>query len=69
MKPEFVKLAARHQDVIFLNVDADQQQNLAWRMGIRSVPTYKYFKNGRNVDSITTWRPSVINDLINRLKN
>ncbi len=33
MKPKFIQMASEYPDVIFLNVDADEQLSLVWRMG------------------------------------
>jgi thioredoxin 2 len=48
--PEVKKLAARLAGkAVVLKVDTDAQANIAGRFGIRSIPTFIVFKNGKPV--------------------
>jgi thioredoxin 2 len=47
MAPGFAALAAERRDVHFAKVDTDQNEQLAARFGIRSIPTLVLFRHGR----------------------
>uniref|UniRef100_A0A8C6U661 Thioredoxin n=1 Tax=Neogobius melanostomus TaxID=47308 RepID=A0A8C6U661_9GOBI len=51
--PEFEKLAGQHKDVVFLKVDIDDAKELSAKHGIRSVPTFLFFKGGAKVDTMS----------------
>jgi thioredoxin 1 len=42
--PVFEAASDRHEDVVFAKVDTEAQQDLAYRFGIRSIPTLMAFK-------------------------
>jgi thioredoxin 2 len=44
--------AERAQNVRFVKVDTEAQQNIAAKYQIRSIPTIMVFKNGKRVDVI-----------------
>ncbi|MDC5706298.1 thioredoxin TrxC [Vibrio europaeus] len=51
--PVFSDVAAeRTKDVRFVKIDTENQQNLAAKYQIRSIPTVMVFKNGKRVDVI-----------------
>lgn len=51
--PVFADVAAeRAQDVRFVKIDTEAQQNIAAKYQIRSIPTIMVFKNGQRVDVI-----------------
>ena len=52
MAPEFAALAARRADVRFVKLDTEQNQALAARHGIRSIPTLALFRQGREIARI-----------------
>lgn len=47
--PELDKYAAAHSDVLVLKVNAQKNQSLLQRFGIRGVPTFKVFSDGKEV--------------------
>ena len=54
MAPTFASLASSYGDkMIFAKCNVDENQNIANRYGIKSIPTLIIFKDGSVVDSIT----------------
>ncbi|XP_033839460.1 thioredoxin-like [Periophthalmus magnuspinnatus] len=48
--PVFEKLADQYKDVcVFLKVDVDEATELSEECGIRSMPTFQFYKNGKMV--------------------
>ncbi|XP_072314756.1 thioredoxin-like [Eucyclogobius newberryi] len=47
--PEFERLAEEHKDVVFLKVDVDEAEEIAQACGIRSMPTFHFYKHGKKV--------------------
>jgi len=50
MAPHFEKVADEEEEVRFAKVDVDDNQELAERFGILSIPTTIFFKDGEVVD-------------------
>lgn len=57
-KPTFESVAEQYEDVKFVQVNIEEEPNLAMKYGIRSVPTTASFKDGTIVES----RSGVLND-------
>jgi len=66
--PVVEELAVQYADKLkVLKVDVDQEQNLAIRYGIMSIPTWLLFKNGQGVDQIVGALPKgVIEERVKR---
>jgi len=66
--PVVEELAVQYADKLkVLKVDVDQEQNLAIRYGIMSIPTLLLFKNGQVVDQIVGALPKgVIEERVKR---
>ena len=52
LKPIFERVAEKCTDVSFYNVDIDENEEIAKRYRIFSVPTLVCFKEGKKVDSL-----------------
>ena len=55
MEPKFVALSDVHTDAVFLKVVGDSSPDaskLMKREGVRSVPSFHYWKNGEKVDMV-----------------
>lgn len=69
MKPTFEKVANDNiSEVKMYTMDVDQNQEIAIKYGIRSVPTIKLFKSGENVGTqMGILHESQIKDLVDNL--
>ncbi|CAL5193877.1 unnamed protein product [Lathyrus oleraceus] len=52
MAPTFAELAKEKPHIIFLKVDVDELKTLAEEWGIRAMPTFLFFKEGKEVDRL-----------------
>ena len=49
MKPIFRSLSVKHQDVLFLEVDADECEELVKDLKIVCIPTFHFYKKEEKV--------------------
>jgi thioredoxin 1 len=67
--PVYEQASAKHEDVVFAKVDTDDQQALAGRYGIRSIPTLVIYRDSVPVFSQPGSLPaSVLDDLIDQVR-
>lgn len=53
MAPHFEKMSQEFAGMaIFVKVDVDSQDKIAQMCGIRAMPTFQFFKNGKKVDEL-----------------
>ncbi|KAL6583699.1 hypothetical protein OROMI_002988 [Orobanche minor] len=52
ISPVFVSLAVKYERVVFLKVDIDESRSAAAEWNISSVPTFFFFRNGKEVDKL-----------------
>lgn len=57
MKPVLDELAAERPDLRFVQVDVDDQPELAARYGVLSMPTFAVFRGGERVAQFVGARP------------
>lgn len=50
--PHFEALSQQYPNVIFVKVDVDAQEKISQMCGIRAMPTFQFFKNGKKVDDM-----------------
>mmetsp|Transcript_19887 Transcript_19887/g.39317 ORF Transcript_19887/g.39317 Transcript_19887/m.39317 type:complete len:106 (+) Transcript_19887:43-360(+) len=51
--PHFESLSEKYPQVSFAKVDVDAQSEIAQECGIRAMPTFQLFREGRKVDELT----------------
>ncbi len=67
--PVYEQTSQKHTDVVFAKVDTDDQQALAGRYGIRSIPTLVIYRDSIPVFSQPGSLPaSVLEDLLDQVK-
>eukprot|EP01104_Vermistella_antarctica_P019532 TRINITY_DN7699_c0_g1_i1.p1 TRINITY_DN7699_c0_g1~~TRINITY_DN7699_c0_g1_i1.p1 ORF type:complete len:118 (-),score=33.89 TRINITY_DN7699_c0_g1_i1:136-450(-) len=49
ISPFFVELAAKYPDVTFVKVDIDEAPDVAEDQEVSAMPTFRYFKSGKQV--------------------
>lgn len=64
MKPKFKMLAAQHEQVPFLIVDAEQFPNARQLAKVDNLPTFATFKNGVLVNQTQTNKAEVLAELV-----
>lgn len=52
MHPVFEGMARRYPDIRFARVNVDQNQPIAMRFGVQSIPTFLMFRSGRVIDKL-----------------
>lgn len=51
--PHFEAMSKEFPNAIFVKVDVDAQEKIAQMCGIRAMPTFQFFKDGKKVDDLT----------------
>ena len=51
------ELSKEMKNITFAKMDVDQNQEIASKLGIMSIPTFVIFKNGKEVDRIIGANP------------
>ena len=51
--PTFEALSKEHSDVVFIHVDVDTLEDLPDGADVRGVPTFKFFKAGKQLDTFS----------------
>ena len=52
MHPVFETLAKKYPDIQFARVNVDQNQNIATKFAVQSIPTFIMFKDGKIIDKM-----------------
>ncbi|KAJ3439347.1 thioredoxin-like protein [Anaeramoeba flamelloides] len=65
--PVFVELSKKYPDVKFLKVDVDQQNQIAKKEKVRSMPTFHFYKGGEKVDTFSGADPVRIEETVKEL--
>jgi thioredoxin 1 len=67
MLPKVIALSETYDDVVFAKLDCNQENKpLAKELGVKTVPTFKIFKNGEEVAEI---RGAKYDDLVKAIEN
>ena len=67
MKPKFKKLAAEHEDMTFLLVDAEKYPQSRKLAKVDNLPTFATFKNGKLVNQVQTNKYELLKDLVDEV--
>jgi thioredoxin 1 len=52
VSPIIEKFAKEYPDIDFYKVDVDEAEEVAAKCGIRAMPTFQFFKDGRKVEEV-----------------
>ena len=58
--PKIVEFSKQYSDARFYKVDVDELPDVAQELGIRAMPTFKFFKDGEEVQSVMGANPQAI---------
>ena len=58
--PEFHKMETENPDVAFVQIDVDDSSDVAQELAIEAMPTFVYFKNGKEVHRVVGADPRSI---------
>ncbi|EKX36505.1 hypothetical protein GUITHDRAFT_89951 [Guillardia theta CCMP2712] len=67
MKPTLERLAARHEEGVFVTVDVDENDETASFCHIESMPTFLLYKGGEQVGSVLGAREAELREAVARL--
>lgn len=67
MKPKFKKLAAEHQDISFVVIDAEKNPESRKLATVDNLPTFAVFENGEFKDQVQTNKFDALKALIDEI--
>lgn len=50
--PKFAKLAAKHENVLFMKVDVDEAEEIVANFDVRLMPTFIFLLDGKQIDIV-----------------
>ena len=59
MHPIFTRMARKFKKITFARLNIDQNQEIATKFGIQSIPIFIMFKNGSPVDKVVGHKPEL----------
>ena len=62
--PRVVEFSQKYSDANYLKVDVDELPDLAQQYGIRAMPTFMIFKDGKKVDELIGANPAKLEEKI-----
>ena len=66
--PIFVELAEKHKEITFFKANTGTVQQFASKFGVKSIPTFIFFKNGAEVDRLVGANKADLEKKIEALK-
>lgn len=67
MKPKFKKLAAEHENMSFLLVDAEKNPDSRKLAKVDNLPTFATFKNGKLINQVQTNKYELLKGLVDEV--
>ncbi|KAK8865818.1 thioredoxin [Kwoniella newhampshirensis] len=67
ISPHFAKLEAKFPGVKFVKVDIEEQEDIAKEVGIKAMPTFIAYKDGKPIDTVTGAVPAKLNALLEKV--
>lgn len=66
--PFFAELADKYDDVVFVKVDVDENNDVAELCEVSAMPTFQCFKGGNKVAALVGAAPEALEDLVTKNK-
>lgn len=67
ISPRFEQFSEKFANIHFVKVDVDQAQEIAAAMSITAMPTFIFFKGGKEVTKVIGADPSELESALNRI--
>ncbi|KFA63650.1 hypothetical protein S40285_03145 [Stachybotrys chlorohalonatus IBT 40285] len=64
--PKVISLAQEYPDFKFVKFDVDELPDLAQELGVRAMPTFMIFRDGKKVDEVVGANPGALVQLIEK---
>ncbi|EQC27609.1 hypothetical protein, variant 2 [Saprolegnia diclina VS20] len=68
IKPIFRDFAKDLPEAAFIEVDVDESDELSAAVGIRAMPTFQFYRNGKKIDTMTGADPTGLKRLLHQHK-
>ncbi|KAM9329387.1 thioredoxin-like [Gastrophryne carolinensis] len=68
IKPAFEELSVKNPDVVFLKVDVDEAADVSAHCGIKCMPTFQFYKNGKLVHEFSGANKATLEEKVKELK-
>jgi len=68
ISPKIVEFAKQYPEVKFYKIDVDELPDVSQELGIRAMPTFLFFKNGKKVTEVVGANPGAIEAAIKKHK-
>ncbi|KAJ3028589.1 UNVERIFIED_CONTAM: Cytoplasmic thioredoxin isoenzyme 2 [Siphonaria sp. JEL0065] len=67
ISPVFAQYADEFKNIVFLKVDVDEVPEAAESAGIRAMPTFHFYQNGKKIEEIVGANPAKLKDAIEKV--
>ena len=64
LKPKVEELAASHKDVLFVLLDVDELEDIAYENGAAAMPMMEVYQNGKRVEQLTGCYPDKLEPML-----
>jgi thioredoxin 1 len=68
IKPEFYRLESENPTVRFAMIDVDETGDLSAKEGVKFMPTFYFYKDGKRVDSLRGASKEALRDMVAKHK-
>ncbi|KAI8621871.1 thioredoxin-like protein, partial [Chytriomyces sp. MP71] len=66
ISPVFAEMAKEYTNVVFVKVDVDVVPEAAESAGIRAMPTFQFYQNGKKIEELVGANPNKLREVISR---
>ncbi|WVQ85320.1 thioredoxin [Cryptococcus sp. DSM 104549] len=67
ISPHFAKLEGKFPNVKFVKVDVEEQEEIAKEAGIKAMPTFIAYKDGKPIETVTGAVPAKLTALLDKV--